>query len=170
MIELELTYLAKYLPENLKESENKKITDLYIENGTGHCDLRARQNRNKFEITRKRPVDPKDISKQMETTIELNETEFKSLSTSNCKKVAKTRFFYDYNGMTAEFDVFAEELLGLVMVDFEFKSEAEKDSFVMPDFCLADVTQEDFIAGGILAGKKYADIENKLNQLGYKKM
>lgn len=39
----------------------------------------------------------------------------------------------------------------------------------MPDFCLADVTQEKFTAGGILAGKKYSDIEAELEKYGYKK-
>ena len=33
----------------------------------------------------------------------------------------------------------------------------EKDAFVAPDFCLVEVTQELFIAGGMLCGKRYAD-------------
>lgn len=40
----------------------------------------------------------------------------------------------------------------------------------MPDFCLVDVTQEEFAAGGMLSGKKYQDIQNKLDQFGYKKL
>jgi hypothetical protein len=35
---------------------------------------------------------------------------------------------------------------------------------------LADVTQEEFIAGGWLAGKKYSDIESFLNKYNYKKL
>ena len=44
------------------------------------------------------------------------------------------------------------------------KTEEEKNKFGMPDFCLADVTQEDFIAGGYLAGKGYVDIEKELER------
>jgi hypothetical protein len=55
-------------------------------------------------------------------------------------------------------------------VDIEFEKEKDKDSFVAPDFCLKDVTQEKFIAGGMLAGKSYEDIEKNLKNLGYKKI
>ena len=61
-------------------------------------------------------------------------------------------------------------LLGLIVIDFEFKSEEEKKSFVMPDFCLVDITQERFIAGGMICGKKYEDIEEELQKLGYDKL
>ncbi len=43
MIELELTYLARYVPSDLKNCPSKKIIDLYIENGTDHADLRVRK-------------------------------------------------------------------------------------------------------------------------------
>lgn len=40
--------------------------------------------------------------------------------------------------------------------------------FVSPSFCLAEVTQEEFIAGGYLAGKSYADIEKFLKMYHYR--
>jgi len=63
--------------------------------------------------------------------------------------------------------VFEDGLGGLVVVDFEFESENEKESFEMPDFCLAEVTQETFIAGGVLAGKDYSDIKGELDRFDY---
>lgn len=39
-----------------------------------------------------------------------------------------------------------------------------------PDFCLVDVTQETFLAGGMLCGKRYADIEAGLDRFGYRKI
>ena len=71
---------------------------------------------------------------------------------------------------TAEIDVYQDDFEGLVFVDFEFKTREEKDAFVMPDFCLAETTQELFCAAGWLAGKKYSDIEPFLNTYGYKKV
>ena len=56
-----------------------------------------------------------------------------------------------------------------MLVDVEFSSNKEKSDFIMPDFCLADVTQEDFLAGGFLAGKKYSDIQFFLDKYNYKK-
>ena len=38
----------------------------------------------------------------------------------------------------------------------------------MPDFCLAEVTQEEFIAGGMLCGKSFEDIKDKLEKFGYR--
>ena len=40
----------------------------------------------------------------------------------------------------------------------------------MPDFCLVEVTQDEVFAGGVLAGKKYSDIEKDLRKYKYKKI
>ena len=67
-------------------------------------------------------------------------------------------------------DVFQDDLTGLVLVDFEFKEIADKNNFKMPDFCLTDVTQDKYFAGGMLCGKKYSDIQAHLVELGYSKL
>ena len=66
--------------------------------------------------------------------------------------------------------MFQGDLKGLVLVDFEFESEQEKQAFEKPDFCLVEVTQEEFIAGGMLCGKTYKDIEKNLQKFGYKSL
>ena len=40
----------------------------------------------------------------------------------------------------------------------------------MPDFCLKEVTQELFIAGGMICGKSYEDIEENLKRFNYLKL
>ena len=65
---------------------------------------------------------------------------------------------------------FGGDLYGLVVVDFEFNNEAERDVFEMPYFCLVDITQEDFIAGGMIAGKTYQDIAPELDRFNYKRL
>lgn len=170
MIELERTFLAKSLPENLKECPCKDIVDMYIENGDGHLTLRIRKNGDGYKLVQKSLMDSNDRSKQLETTIDLSQAEYESLSPSRSRKVEKTRYLYPYQGKTAEYDIFTGSLVGLVVIDFEFETEEAKDAFVMPDFCLADVTQENFIAGGALAGKSYEDIEGELERFGYQKL
>tara|TARA_B100000745_G_C19936965_1_gene315724 strand:- start:18 stop:539 length:522 start_codon:yes stop_codon:yes gene_type:complete len=170
MIELELTYLAKSVPQNIKDCPNKVIIDLYIENGTDHSDLRIRKNADRFELTRKTPVEDGDASKQTEITINISETEFNSFLPVKARRVEKIRYFCDFEGRTAEFDVFTGDLEGLVVVDFEFGDEKEKDLFQMPEFCLADITQEKFIAGGVLAGRSYEDVKDELSRFGYEKL
>ncbi len=169
-LELELTYLAKYLPKDLKENECKEILDIYIPKSREHPTLRIRRSGNKFMITKKEPADGKDSSVQLEQTIPLTEAEFVELSQLEGKRVRKDRYLYGYEGRTAEIDVFKDGMEGLVLVDFEFKSADEKAAFKMPDFCLAEVTQEKFAAGGMLCGKTYSDIEDVLSKYGYHRL
>ena len=166
MIEFEKTYLAKSIPEGLERAKREEIIDIYIPKSKEHPVIRIRKKGNKYEITKKVPIN-EDRSVQKEQTIILTEEEFKEFSKLEGKVVRKIRFYYNYNGRTAEIDVFKGGLQGLILVDFEFKSEEEKKGFAMPEFCLADVTQENFVAGGMLCGKTYADIEKELSRFGY---
>lgn len=170
MIELERTYLAKFLPENLEKCESKEIIDIYIPKSAEHPTLRIRKEGDKFEITKKEPVKGKDSSRQLEQTIALTREEFEALSSLEGKRIRKVRYYYDYEGRIEEIDVFQDGLEGLVLVDFEFETTEEKDSFKMPEFCLVDVTQEKFLAGGMLCGKSYKDIEGDLKRYDYSKL
>jgi len=170
MIEFEKTYLAKYLPENLDKCESKEIIDIYLPKDAKHPKLRVRKSGENYEITKKRPIKKGDASEQTEQTITINEKEFDALGELEGKRIRKNRYFFPFDNRVAEIDVFEDKLKGLVTVEFEFENKKEKSGFEMPDFCLANVTQEDFIAGGMLCGKKYKDIEHDLEKLGYKKL
>jgi len=165
MMEFEKTYLLKFFPEEMKSSKQKEIVDCYVPAGSDHPMLRIRKNGEKFEITKKQPA--KDASEQTEETILLTEQEFNALRAAKSKDVSKVRHVFLYQGRTCEIDVFAGPLNGLVLVDFEFDSREEKDAFEMPKFCLADVTYETFIAGGMLAGKSFRNIRTQLDRFNY---
>jgi CYTH domain-containing protein len=147
------------------------LLDIYVpESGTPHPHLRLRRRGDTFEITKKTPVTVGDASIQTEVTIKLEPEEFNALSVSSNKKVSKIRHNVNIGGYEAEVDIFQDELAGLVLIDFEFASQSEKESFKTPEVCLADVTQEPFLAGGLLAGKSYQDIKPELDRLGYLKI
>jgi len=171
MIEIERTFLAKKLPD-LSKCKKKEMLDIYIPTTESmHARIRIRKNGDKYELTKKTPVKEGDHSQLREETIHLSEDEFNTFEKGvKGKRVHKNRYLFEYKGKTAEIDVFIDDLAGLVLVDFEFSSAEEKNAFKMPTFCLADVTQEDFIAGGILCGKSYKDLENELTKFGYKKV
>ncbi|MFH1399414.1 MAG: CYTH domain-containing protein [Candidatus Woesearchaeota archaeon] len=166
MIELERTFLAKIIPEGLKNCKQVEMIDIYVPKSRVHPTLRIRKQGDKYVVTRKAPV-ANDSSTMREQTINIGEDEFKELAAVEGKRVHKLRYRFPYKGLTAEIDVFLDKLKGLVLVDFEFKTQRDKQNFVMPDFCLADVTQEEFVAGGMLCGKAYNDIEDKLKRFGY---
>jgi adenylate cyclase len=169
--EFELTFLAKELPEGFTtELSSKEILDIYIPKSADHAILRIRKNGDAYEITKKQPVSGTDSSHQTENTIPLTKEEFEVLSNLPGKRLRKIRYYYSENGTDYEIDIFKDQLEGLVVVDVEFNSNEEKAKFVAPDWVLADVTQDKFIAGGILCGRSYADIETELQSRNYKKI
>lgn len=170
-LELELTYLAARLPEEVLEAKPKRLTDFYVPGDLAiHPRLRIRQKGDRYELTKKLPAAGDDASQHHEQTLPLTAEEFDTLSQATSRAVSKDRYEVTINGRAAEVDVFRGELKGLVLIDFEFASHEEMNSFTRPDVCGADVTQEDFIAGGLLAGRTYADISGDLDRLGYKRI
>jgi CYTH domain-containing protein len=169
-IELERTFLLKYIPEGLGNCEFRNILDIYIPLNATHPVLRIRKRGDIFEITKKEVIDKNDSSEQKENTIPLSQEEWQELAQISGKRLNKNRFFYLYDNSMAEIDIFLDDLGGLIVVDFEFGSRMEMESFKMPDFCLVEVTQDKALAGGILAGKKYEDIEEILGAYNYKKI
>lgn len=169
MIELENTYLIKELPKGLEDCDIKEIIDVYLPVASSHPVMRLRKNGDIFEFTKKYPINEGDASEQVEETIILDQKEFNILNTLDGKRIHKIRHYYKHNGHIAEIDIFKGPLDGLVVADFEFSKIEDKNSFIMPDFCLVDITQETFVAGGMLAGKSYNEIKNDLDRLGYVK-
>ena len=169
MEEFELTYLPKELPKAVWNAPAKETLDIYIPTTLEHPTLRIRRSGNTHEITKKAPI-ADDSSHQLETTIPLSADEFADLEMLPGKRISKTRYYYEEKDVEYQVDVFREGLEGLVLVDIEFKSHAEKSAFRPPTWLLVEVTQEKFIAGGMLCGKKYGDIEKQLEAFGYKKL
>jgi CYTH domain-containing protein len=169
MIEIERTFLAKFLPD-LSKCKKKDMLDIYVSSKESlHARLRIRKNGEKYELTKKTPLKEDDHSQLLEETIHLTSDEFGEFEKGvKGKRVHKTRYYYPFEGRLAEIDVFLDDLAGLVLIDFEFEDAKSKDSFKMPQFCLADVTQEDFIAGGVLCGKSYSQLAKELDRFGYK--
>lgn len=166
-IEIEKTYLAKSLPSDLKSFPGKELLDMYLPKESAHAKLRIRKSGDSYTITKKGRVDEADGTTQVEQNIKLTAEEFASFRNIEANVVHKMRYLYPYKGKTAEIDVFMDKLEGLVLIDVEFGSREEMEEFGMPEFCLAEVTNEDGLAGGMLAGKEYASIESILSKYEY---
>ena len=91
-IELELTFLAKELPKDIKTVKPTRIIDIYIPDTPQHSHLRLRQKGDKYEMTKKMPIAEGDASEQIEQTIPLTKDEFVALSSCSKKRVAKDRY------------------------------------------------------------------------------
>lgn len=170
-LELELTFLAGSIPDEITGVRPQKIVDAYFPHAVdAHPRVRLRQQGDRFEFTKKTPAENGDASQHFEQTISLTAEEFSDLSISSRRRITKDRYKVALNGYEAEVDVFQGPLEGLILIDFEFSSLAEMSSFVAPECCGPDVTQEDFIAGGLLAGRSYQDIQPELHRLGYESL
>lgn len=170
MEEHEITFLPKSLPKAALESPFKEIIDIYFPHNSNHPVLRIRKNGDKFEITKKQPIKKGDASHQLETTIDITKMEFDDLAQAPGKTIRKLRYSYTEKEVLYEIDLFQDNLKGLILVDVEFKTKRDKELFDLPGWYLKDVTQEEFIAGGVLAGKKYSDIQITLDKFGYQKI
>lgn len=169
--EFELTYLIKSLPEEFSTSiPSKEILDIYLPKSSDHATLRVRKRGDVYEMTKKELANGIDSSHQIENTIPLTKDEFDELSVLEGKRVRKIRYYFQEADIQYEIDVFQDGLRGLTLVDVEFKSNEEKAKFIPPQWLLAEVTQEKFVAGGVLCGKSYSDIEQNLSHYGYLKM
>lgn len=169
-IEFEKTYLLKSLPSGIQQARSVLIRDVYIPDTSNHAHIRLRQSDDTFVITKKKPVSGTDSSIQYEYTIELDKDEFESMAKCSSKDFVKRRYFMELAGHPAEVDVYGEKLEGLAVLDFEFKTEEEMRNFKTPDFVLADVTQDEAIAGGFLAGKSIDEIMPLISKYNYKKL
>ena len=169
-LEIELTFLAASIPKEIDGVEPVYYEDVYIPEDSEFPVLRLRKMQNKYELTKKVPVSKDDFSEHVEHTIPLDKTEYRLMKGISKRRVSKNRYRVCIDGIEAEVDVFDDALKGLVLIDFEFDSEAELMNFNPPKCCLVDVTQEKTILGGQLAGKSYVSMEQWLNQVGYKKL
>jgi CYTH domain-containing protein len=167
-LELEVSYLAASIPAGLASCPSKELFDVYFPSTVKQPRLRIRKKGDSYELTKKTPADPNDLGAQTEENIMLTPEEFEALAQAPGASLRKTRYYMPYQGRTAEVDVFHDSLEGLVVVEFEFDDPKEKNAFTMPDFCLADVTQDDAIAGGILAGKSFTDVAPFFVKYGYR--
>ena len=171
MVEYERTYLPRALPCDIGMWPSEHIVDVYIPSERSeHPRLRARRKGDVLELTKKLQICSGDASVHSEVTIPLTASEYRELVGSSKRRLSKTRFSGSLSGVSIEVDIFEAGLHGLALVDVEFDSRIAMDDSRMPDFCLADVTQEDFIAGGLLAGRKYDDIAEELEKFGYRKL
>lgn len=168
-LEREKTYLAKSLPSGLAQAKHELIRDIYIPDTANHARLRLRQRGDTYEATKKIPVN-NDPSHQVEHTIPLTREEFETLAACSTKTLQKQRYHIDIDGYSAEIDIYEEALAGLVVIDFEFASEEEFRAFTQPDIALADVTDDEIIGGGFLAGKSYHDIAEGLSRYEYNRI
>ena len=169
IIERESTYLLREFPIWIENCTTKETIDHYLPADSVHPLLRVRKQGNKLELTKKIRDENDDDWVLQEYNTPLYGDEYEVLSSLPNKTLHKIRYYYEYNWHTLEIDVFKWALEWLVLVDIEFDSPETMKAFIMPEFCLADITWVERTAWGMLCGKSYEDIQDKLERYWYEK-
>lgn len=167
-VERERRYLLQDLPAGLSRADpHLQITDNYI-TGTR---LRLRKVRdpqtNKWTVKFTQKFAPKagDFSRTIITNTYLNALEAETLSISDANEIRKNRYRFEHDGKKFAIDMFLGELFGLVLAETSFETDEELESFPVPSFALADVTDNELFTGGRLSELRFEDIKGDILQL-----
>lgn len=169
-------FLFGELPEPLtRSSEHLQFFDNYIENTR----LRLRTIRSplskewNYILEQRFPVDDTDLSRWNVAEIYLNEAEHAAFEPFEGREIRKNervesselrfnRYFFEARGNQFELDLFLNPLWGLNLAKVYFDTEEEMKNFPMPDFAIAEVTQNSFFTGANLIGKTITDVQAEL--------
>ena len=166
-IERERRYLLQDLPEGLTRADHHlQITDNYL-TGTR---LRIRKVRdpktNKWivKFTQKFAPNPADLSRTIITNTYLNALEAETLAVFSANEIRKNRYRFEFAGRQFAIDMFLGDLFGLVLAEVSFDSDQELDSFPLPPFAIAEVTNHELFTGGKLSELTFEDIRNEVSR------
>ena len=134
-MEIERKYLVSRLPADLEQYESKKIAQGYL------CTepvVRIRRSNDDYYMTYKGD----GLMVREEYNLPLTQEAYEHLRPKiDGLLIAKTRYLIPLDAnLTAELDVFEDDLKGLVIVEVEFDSVEEANAFTAPDWFGEDVT------------------------------
>ncbi len=134
-MEIERKYLVHRLPEHLTDYPYRTITQGYLNTSPV---IRIRRDNDKYELTYK----SKGLMARQEYNLPLTQEAYEHLlSKIDGYLIRKKRYMIPLKcGLTAELDVFEEQLAPLLLVEVEFQSEEDALSFVPPSWFGEDVT------------------------------
>lgn len=168
-LERERRYLLQDLPEGLSRADDhRQITDNYI-TGTRLRIRKVRDPRtNKWTVkfAQKFALAPEDFSRTIITNIYLNAREAETLAIFEANEIRKNRYPFDFEGRRFSIDMFLGDLFGLVLAEVSFETDQELDSFPLPRFALADVTNNELFTGGRLCHLSFADVREEIKRKG----
>ena len=134
-MEIERKYLVDKLPGHIEDYPCRIISQGYLNINPV---VRIRRDNDKYELTYK----SKGFLARQEYNLPLTREAYEHLLTKiDGRLIEKRRYMIPLeHGLTAELDVFEGTLAPLILVEVEFSSEEEANSFVPPSWFGEDVT------------------------------
>lgn len=134
-MEIERKYLVNNIPENLNSFPCRIMEQGYLNTAPV---IRIRKDNENYELTYKSD----GLMTRREINLPLNQISYEHLLTKiDGRLIRKRRYMIPLSdGLTAELDVFEEDLAPLVLAEVEFPDESLAMSFSPPDWFGEDVT------------------------------
>lgn len=146
-IELEKAWIVNELPKDLGKHKRVNITQAYITDYTDDSGLkvnnaRIRKMDDKYTFTVKYFAGSEsETGQQIEKTEEISKDRYVELiKTASCKVVKQRYYIALEGGLTAEVDVYQNNLAGLNIVEVEFPSLSKEKNFKKPEWFGKEVT------------------------------
>jgi len=138
-MEIEKKFIPDKLPDNLNGYSFREMLQGYLNTDPA---VRIRRENDEYYLTCK----GKGLMAREEYNFPLTKEAFDHLLPKcDGRLIRKTRYLIpmkDTSGLTAELDIFHEDLSGLIMLEVEFKTLEEAESFQAPTWFGKDVTED----------------------------
>lgn len=136
-MEIERKFIPTNLPEDLNSCKHHKIEQAYLNTAPV---VRIRKQDDEYFLTYKGG----GMMARDEYNLPLNRTSYEHLlEKADGNIITKTRFLIPiHNGLTAELDIFEGKFAGMILVEVEFDSIEQAESFTPPDWFGEDVTND----------------------------
>ena len=136
-MEIERKFLIESAPGWLAEHPSQRLEQGYLTAGRDSIQVRVRRRDGEAILGVKRGTG----KSREESEVELGDDQARELwELTESRRVRKTRYRVDHDGMTIEVDVYAGSLEGLVVAEVEFESEAASDEFEAPGWFGRELT------------------------------
>lgn len=134
-MEIERKYLVNTLPEHLENYPCRILEQGYLNTSPV---VRIRRDNEKYELTYKSA----GLMSRQEYNLPLDQESYEHLLTKiDGRLIKKKRYMIPlFSGLTAELDIFEEDLAPLQLVEVEFQTEEQANTFTVPDWFGEDVT------------------------------
>ena len=136
-MEIERKFIPKNLPEDLEQFNHHKIEQAYLNTSPV---VRIRKQDNEYYLTYKGG----GMMAREEYNLPLNEKSYNHLlKKADGNIITKTRFLIPiHDGLTAELDIFEGKFAGMLLIEVEFESVEQANSFIPPEWFGEDVTND----------------------------
>lgn len=135
-MEIERKYLVRQIPDQLSSYPCHHIEQAYLSTDPV---LRIRQLDDRYILTYK----SKGLLARQEVELPLTKESYLHLKTkADGTIITKNRYVISLEKETAELDLFLDSLAGFIMVEVEFSSVEEADSFTPPSWFGEEVTYD----------------------------